>query len=311
MTQSKRQPAAYVTCRHCGKKYRAITALHLRNIHGYEDEHPILEYKSEFELRFAICPDARKKIRHAKVAFWAEQGKHWTAPDVLNAIRRLHEKGVRLRRKKVPVRLYEIGRRLFGTWRAAVETAGLNYEEVSGVRRWRRKRVIERIQQIAAAGVPLNSTHVQQHYPFLHRAAIKLFPHSWAKALQAAGLDPDEHKMARGTWDEQKAIQWVRNRAAGKQSLLARDAPRDLLGFVQRQLGMGWAAFVESLGLTYPGVKKCLDWSKGKLLSEIRRWHALGHRLNYRAVKLEYQALIHQSRKYFGSWDRARAAAGV
>jgi hypothetical protein len=61
----------------------------------------------------------------------------------------------------------------------------------------------------------------------------------------------------------------------------------------------------------YPGIKKRRDWSKTKLLSEIRRWKRTGHRLNYRAVAETYQALIHQARKFFGSWDRARAAARV
>jgi hypothetical protein len=73
----------------------------------------------------------------------------------------------------------------------------------------------------------------------------------------------------------------------------------------------GRTDFVESLGIPYPGVKKRLDWTEQKLLDEIRRWQAEGHRLNYKAVHCEYQALIHQARKFFGSWDRARAAVRV
>jgi hypothetical protein len=303
------EPSAYVTCQHCGKKYRAITAFHLRKIHGYEDDHPILEYKAEFGLQFAISADSRKKISEAKESFWEDRGQHWTPEDVVAEIRGIHEAGGCLRRNKVPVRLYEIGRRLFGTWRLAVEMAGLDYEEVTGVRRWNRERVIERIQQLAAAGVPLHATFIEQHYPFLHRAAVKLFPQSWAKALRAAGFDPDEYKKPRGNWDEQQANDWVRSRVAENQSILARDAPSELVGFVHRCLGTTWADFVESLGIPYPGIKKCRDWTEQKLLEEIRRWEAEGHRLNYRAVKDEYQALIHQARKFFGSWDRARAAA--
>src|SRR4051812_48806656 len=102
-----------------------------------------------------------------------------------------------LRRNKVPVSLYEVGRRLFGTWTAAVEAAGLRYEEVTGVRRWSRDKVIKRIQELASQGVPLHATYVAEHYPFLHRAAIKLFPHSWGGALRAAGFDPEQHKMPR------------------------------------------------------------------------------------------------------------------
>ncbi len=153
--------------------------------------------------------------------------------------------------------------------------------------------------------------YVAEHHSTLFNAAIKQFPHSWAKALAAAGFDPDEQKTPRGRWDRQQAADWVRNRAAKGKSLLARAAPRDLLGFIHRRLGVTWPDFLESLGVAYPGIRKRRDWSKVKLLEEIRRWGAEGHRLNYKAVALEYQALIHQARKFFGSWDRARAAARV
>jgi hypothetical protein len=308
------QPSAYVTCRHCGKKYRAITSFHLRNIHGYDGDHPINDYKSEFGLRFAFSRNSRKKISEAKVSYWDGLGQHWSPEDVLDEIRRIHRARGSLRQNKVAVRLYMSGRRLFGTWQAAVEAAGLNYEEVTGVRRWNRQRVVERVQQLAAAGVPLDASHVEEQYPYLHRAAIKLFPRSWAKALRAAGFYPDKHRQPsgpRGAWDEQLAKEWVRRRIREKQPILARDAPRDLLGFVYKHLGRTWPEFVESLGVTYPGVKKCLDWTKDKLLEEIRRWAAEGQRLNCRAVADEHQALIHQARKFFRSWDGARAAAGV
>ncbi len=311
MDREDSELSAFVVCQHCGKKYRAITAPHLRNIHGYEDEHPIVQYKSEFGLRFAISRDSRQKISEAKESFWDERGQHWKREDVLDEIRRIHEAGGSLRGRQVPVSLYETGRRLFGTWQAAVEAAGFDYEQVSGVRRWNRERVVERIRRLAAAGVPLNATYIQQHYPALHSAAIVQFPRSWARALEAAGFDPEEHKMPRGLWDKQRAAQWVKNRVAEKQSILARDAPRELVWFVYQRLHVPWTDFVESLGIPYPGVKKCRDWTREKALSEIRRLGAEGHPLYYSAVASDYPALIHQSRKFFGSWDRARAEAGV
>lgn len=142
-------------------------------------------------------------------------------------------------------------------------------------------------------------------------SAVKHFPKSWGKALRAAGLDPDQHKMPRGPWDEPAAASWVQERLGKRQSILARDVPLDLSHFVWRRLGKGWADFVGALGIAYPGLKKRRDWTEVKLVAEIRRWTAAGNPLNYRAVADNYQALIHQARKFFGSWDRARAAAGV
>jgi hypothetical protein len=81
--------------------------------------------------------------------------------------------------------------------------------------------------------------------------------------------------------------------------------------FVYKHLDCGWTDFVEALGIAYPGVKKHRGWSREELLAEIRRWHAEGHPMNYKAVQRSYQALIHQARRFFGSWDAACAAAGV
>jgi hypothetical protein len=301
----------FVVCQHCGRKYRAISVFHLRAVHGYDGEHPVQDYKSEFGLRFAACDETRSQISEAKECFWEERGQHWTPADVVEAIRRIYRDGGCLRRNMVPVGLYEVARRLFGTWAAAVEAAGLPYEEVSGVRRWSKDKVIRRIQELAAQGVPLHATYVREHYPFLLRAAIKLFPRSWAKALRAAGLDPEQHRMPRGKWTREIAATWVLRRVARPKPLLARHVPRDLVRFVHRRLAMTWGDFLESLGIPYPGIKRRRDWTKEKLLDEIRRWHAEGHALNYQAVYNEYQALIHQARKFCGNWDRARAEAGV
>jgi len=311
MAGKRRPPTDHVTCKHCHQDFGAITVLHLRNIHGYEGDHPINDYKARFRLESALSAEARKKISATKEDFWARRGQHWTPETLLAAIRRLHKAGRSLRQKRVPVRVYMAGRRFFGTWQAAVECAGLNYEEVTGVRRWTAEKVIAAIRERAERGAPLSATAVKAHAPALFRAAMRQFPCSWAKALQAAGIDPAEHKVRRGRWDRRGAEDWVRTRQAKGRSILGHDAPRDLLDFVRQRLRTTWTDFVDSLGIPYPGIKKRRDWTREKLLEEIRRWQAEGHQLNYKAVQEEYQALIHQARKFFGSWDRARAAAGV
>jgi hypothetical protein len=311
MARAIRQPADHVTCRHCWKDYRAITVLHLRNLHGYKGDHPVNEYKRRFNLQSALCREGREKISIEKEVFWARRGQHWTPARVLAAIRRLRRSGRSQRRQDISVRLYQAGRRYFGTWQAAVEQVGLNYLKVTGIRRWSREKVVEEIRELAERGIPLSATHIAAHHAALFTAAVKQFPRSWAKALRAAGYDPDEHKLPRGRWDGKGAAEWVRKSHSMGKSILARDAPRDLVDFVHNRLRTGWTDFVETIGIPYPGIKKRRDWSKRLLLSEIRRWSEEGHALNYRAVKQEYQALIHQARKFYGSWDPARAAAGV
>ena len=109
MARKTRLPSDHVTCKHCWNDYRAITVLHLRNIHGYDGDHPVNDYKRRFHLQSALCGEAREKISVEKEVFWARRGQHWTPARVLAAIRRLHRSGQSLRRQDVGVRLSKPG----------------------------------------------------------------------------------------------------------------------------------------------------------------------------------------------------------
>jgi hypothetical protein len=115
MAAKRRLRSDHVICKHCRRDFGAITVLHLRNIHGYDGDHPINDYKQEFRLQSATCGEARKKISEAKETFWARRGQHWTRGTLIAEIQRLHRAG-RLPCKRVPVRVYMAGRRLFGSW---------------------------------------------------------------------------------------------------------------------------------------------------------------------------------------------------
>ena len=296
-----------VKCQHCQRRFRAITWRHLTLIHGYDPEHPIEEYKRRFGLRIAISDEVRKRISEKKEEFWDGKGQHWTNEQILSEILRYYARSKPLR---VPVRLSLAARRHFGTFQSAVELAGLDYVEAMGV--FDRERVIATIKSLAAAGERLDSTHVRENHSALHSAAIRLFPSSWSKALAAAGLDPAAHKYnTRCRWTRESAEEWVRTRNSKRQSILARATPRDLQRFIWSRFKLSWTAFVESLGIPYPGIKKRRDWTREKVLAEIRERAKSGRPMNYKAVQREYQALVQQAKKFFGTWDAARAAADV
>jgi hypothetical protein len=78
MPRNRRQPSDHVTCRQCGREFRAISVLHPRNLHGYDGDDPVRDYKRRFRLQFVLCPDARRKLSRSKETFWASKGRHWT-----------------------------------------------------------------------------------------------------------------------------------------------------------------------------------------------------------------------------------------
>lgn len=54
----------------------------------------------------------------------------WSRALVLKEIRRVHERGEPLAMSRAPTNLVRAGRRHFGSWRQAIEAAGLRYEDV-------------------------------------------------------------------------------------------------------------------------------------------------------------------------------------
>ena len=301
----------YVICQHCGQRFGAITVPHLRSRHGYTSEHPVREYKERFALATASSAEVRGRLTEHKIEFWEGRKQHWTHEKILGEIRRRYQAGESLQSKQVPNSLMLAASRRFGSWGVALQMTGLDYDAITLHRHWDREKVIAEIRKLEADQVPLNSSWIKRRYGDLYRAAIKLFPSSWGKALQAAGFDPFEHKKRRGRWTRKQAEAWVRKRIDKSRSLLAGDSPRDLRQFVRDALKTTWTEFIESFGIPYPGIKKRRDWSRELVLEEIRRWAAEGHRTNRKSVSREFQALVHQGLKYFDSWDAARVAAGV
>ncbi len=90
--------------------------------------------------------------------------------------------------------LWTSGKAYFGSWRAAVEAAGFDYEDV----RIRRKRrypdadaVLAGIRARYAAGLPIGGVSVAREEAKdlpLYQSAFKFFK-SWVKAVEAAGID--------------------------------------------------------------------------------------------------------------------------
>ena len=311
MTRTAEIPDA-VMCRHCRKDFRAITVQHLRKDHDYRGDHPVRDYKRRFRLRYVRCADSRRRQSERMDDFWEKRGQHWTRKRLIAEIRRMHRAGECLRFTVVHPRMRWPANRFFGSWRAAVEAAGINYDQLLLVRRWSPEEIVAAIRKLADGGVPLNRKHIERHHPALAAAARTTFPTSWGKALRAAGFDPTAHRKPKGPWDKAKALRWVLDRCEQRQSLMARDVPAKLKSFVWQTLKIGWADFVESAGIPYPGIRKRQNfWTKEKVLEEIRRWQAEGHAMHYRGVRRGYEALLQQARKYFKSWDAARAAAGV
>ncbi len=101
------------------------------------------------------------------------------------------------------VALLRAATRYFGSWRSAVEFAGLNYDDIRRYKTWNRARILERIRELHDKGEDLSWRHVSTNVdPQLAAAATKRKHFgSWRGAVSAAGLDYGQIRRYR-EWDE-------------------------------------------------------------------------------------------------------------
>jgi hypothetical protein len=118
----------------------------------------------------------------------------WTRDRILDRIRELHRDGVDLSWRHISTQVdpqlaaAATKRKHFGSWRSAIEAAGLTYGSIRRYRQWTEEAVIERVRELHAEGRDLNAKSMEELDITLITAARRRFD-SWDRALTAAGLD--------------------------------------------------------------------------------------------------------------------------
>src|SRR3954453_461503 len=142
----------------------------------------------------------------------------WTKDEIVRTLKKLHKSGEdlsynALARKRQP--LVSAAAYHFGSYRKAVERAGIDYATVVRRPRWTKVAIVDLIKQAKRRGDDLHWSAVPKRRDELGRAAFaalqpRLFG-SWDRALHGAGLDADEVNRYR-KWDKERIIYELRSR---------------------------------------------------------------------------------------------------
>ncbi len=169
----------------------------------------------------------------------------WSSDRILEEIQRLHASGSDITQSRVEAidsKLTSAAIRYFGSWRAAVEAAGIDYSRIAeaGRRRrsekmtkWTRERILEEIKSLFEAGDDLSSSVVRRKHLALYATARR--PEhfgSWSSAVAAAGIDYEvvkqrnlERRRQAGDWKKRLLLDWEADALGGVQAAEAAPAP--------------------------------------------------------------------------------------
>lgn len=243
----------------------------------------------------------------------------WNRDTILKRLRQLHRQKkplsynamCRLDQSLVSAAAYH-----FGSYRAAVEAAGIDYADVLRRPRWTKQRIIQLIKEARRKNQDLHWSAVTRRRDELGKAAFaslqpRLFGR-WERALQAAGLDADEISRYR-KWDRSTIAYELRARAKDGQAMnsgaLQAEDP-GLHAAAVRHFG-SYDAALRAAKVNPAEVRRRKSWSEDQVIKALRQIGRSVGRVSDSAIRAEHPALYGAAVRLFGSFTRARDAAGI
>lgn len=205
----------------------------------------------------------------------------------------------------------------FGTWSAAVEAAGFDYENIRRIRRWSQESVIETLLALHEERRFANLSDLRDRFPRLYGACCRHFGSGLA-AVEAAGIDYERLVVEEsGRWTKRRIIETIQQRYEQGETLcrnaILRDEPElSRFCFAANHHFGNWGKALAAAGLEPDKIRNRDGlWPRAKVLAEIRRRHEQGKLLNTDAMLRENLTLHAAGRRHFGTWEQAVQSAGV
>ncbi|HEY7091370.1 MAG TPA: hypothetical protein VH518_24955 [Tepidisphaeraceae bacterium] len=243
----------------------------------------------------------------------------WVKAQILGKLRRLHERGDALAYSKLARKnqaLLSAAAYHFGSYRKALEKAGLDYSQILQRPRWTKQRIITLIKQARRAGQDLHWGAVTRRRDELGRAAFaalqpRLFGR-WDRALHAAGLDADDVARYR-TWDRNTIVFEIRSRHQDGEPLnsgaLQKEDP-GLHAAAVRYFG-SYDKALRAARIDPLAHRQRKKWSRQSVLRALKLTRSRNGDFSGTTIRANDPALYGAVMRVFGSFGNARKAAGI
>ena len=243
----------------------------------------------------------------------------WSRPEIIKAIKKLHKAGkdvsynalARRQQALVSAAAYH-----FGSYRRAVEAAGIDYAEVVRRPRWNRPLIIRLIKAAKRRGEDLHWSAVTKRRDELGKAAFaalqpRLFG-SWDRALHGAGLDAEEVSRYR-KWDADSVVFYLKLRHRAHEPLnsgaLQHEDPGLHAAAVRHY--SNYDSALRAARIDPETVRTRRRWQKADVIRGLKSAKREGGKLTDTSVRRSQPALYGAAVRLFGTFAAARTAAGI
>jgi hypothetical protein len=242
----------------------------------------------------------------------------WNKEKILQTLRALGQQGKDLSYNRMAKRMQSLVSAAayhFGSYRRAVEKAGLDYVDVTRRPRWTRPRIIQLIKNAKRQGQDLHWSAVTKRKDELAKAAFaslqpRLFQ-SWDRALSAAGLDADEVSRYR-RWDRNTIASELKERHADGQSLNSGALQKEDPGIhaaAVRHFG-NYDDALRAAGLNPTKLRQRRRWTRQDVLRELRAFSKKHKSIGDAILRQKSPALYGATLRFFKTLTVAQKAAG-
>ena len=139
--------------------------------------------------------------------------RKWSNEAIIQEIRNLHAQGVDLSFRAMALSQHNsmvyaaIRPKYFGSWKTALEAAGLESEEIYRYRSWEETDILEEIRRLKSEGADLSSKSMDENSNRLIATARRRFG-NWGRALERAGINYDEVRR-RKRWTRETVVEGI------------------------------------------------------------------------------------------------------
>jgi hypothetical protein len=256
-------------------------------------------------------------MNHSHPVLDDHRNRSWTAEGVLEEIKSWKTADKPLYSHHMRQNFQELlaaGIRYFGSWRQAVEAAGIPYDEVRKYRAWSKARIVQTVQKLHAEGTDLSfrGMMLSQYAPMVYAAIRPNHFGSWKNALTAAGLEAEEIYRYK-SWEDENIIEEIQRLGRSGADLSSKkmdETSNSLIATARRRFG-SWGEAVSRAGLDYDKIRRRRRWTTEMIAREIRALGDEGAPLTSTEIRQRNPALFAAAckQRFFGSWVNAVKAA--